>query len=118
MDNLANPQDAKQVLGNAKKVPRRVLAAQLSSSLRKTTFRTSRGKKIGRGRQLADMITELAINRQTTSADGTVIEIDDKQWLELVKFVYAHIDGPSGNEPVGGPVAIFKVYAGFDVDRV
>ena len=53
------------------------------------------GKRISGKRLIAVCCWELAKTGETTLPGGKKLEVDDhKEWLDLVRFIYQHIDGP------------------------
>jgi hypothetical protein len=52
------------------------------------------GKKVSRKRLLAELAWQLVSTGKATFPDGTVLEAAPKDWLETVKWIYSHIDGP------------------------
>jgi hypothetical protein len=53
------------------------------------------------GELLARLLWEIATTGRAKFPDGTELEVGPKDWLETVKWLYAHIDGPAPKpEPV------------------
>jgi hypothetical protein len=52
------------------------------------------GKKIAGKRWLGTALWELATTGGVTLPNGTILVVEPKDWLETVKWIYAHIDGP------------------------
>lgn len=103
----------------ARKAPKRKLAARLTTQLRRKILAAPLGKEVTREEYIARMLTDLATNMETQTVDGTTIKIvDPKEWLDIVKFMHSHLDGPPNQEAQFSGVNIFKVYAGVDVDKV
>ena len=51
------------------------------------------------GKQLAaSMVWEGVTTRRVTFPDGETVTLSPYHWLELVKWLYAHIDGPPRQE--------------------
>lgn len=76
------------------------------------------GKKMTNKDYLALMLWDIITNGEFHFADGTTFHIDDyAEWLQTVKFMSMHLDGNATTDnPVG--VNVFKVYMGFDEDKV
>ena len=49
-------------------------------------------------RYIARALWELATTGRVTLPDGTVWVVDPKDWLDTVKWLYVHIDGPAKTE--------------------
>lgn len=47
---------------------------------------------------LAGLVTELLTTGSATLPSGKVLEASPKDWIETVKWAYAHIDGPPKQE--------------------
>lgn len=64
--------------------------------------------KTARKRILARLVSEAATEGRATFPDGTVLQLAPRDWMEFVKWIYSHIDGPpkaemdvtSGGEPI------------------
>lgn len=96
----------------------RQLAILLEGALQQRVFISSNQKKLAKGYHMAQMLADLVVNMQAQTAAGVVIAIDNRQWLDIVKFVHAHLDGPASQQPQFSGVNVFKVYAGIDPDKV
>lgn len=117
-NSLAKP-TATGVKRAASRAPKRKLASQLHRQLRKRILAAPLGKTVSREQYLAKMLTDLATNYQTQTLEGDVIKIGDmREWIEIIKFIHTHIDGPVGTDNTFNGVNIFKVYAGIDMDKV
>lgn len=69
------------------------------------------GKKLSGKRFVAQAMWELATTGRVTMPDGVSWVVDPRDWIETVKWLYVHIDGPAkqvteltGAE--GGPLQI------------
>ena len=61
------------------------------------------GKRISGRRLMARHLWEIANTGRTTLADGREIIAGPQAWLDVVKFLYAQVDGPPPKElNVGG----------------
>jgi hypothetical protein len=63
-------------------------------SLRGGVSVTHDDKPITGGELLALLLWQIACAGRATFPDGTVLEVGPRDWLETVKWLYAHIDGP------------------------
>lgn len=52
------------------------------------------GKRISRRRLVSEMIWSLAVTGEATFPDGKKLEFSPEDWLGVIKFLYAQIDGP------------------------
>lgn len=50
--------------------------------------------KTARKRILARLVSEAATEGRATFPDGTVLQLAPRDWMEFVKWIYAHVDGP------------------------
>lgn len=77
------------------------------------------GKRTARKRVTATLLWELATTGRATFPDGTVLQADPADWLNAVKWLYQHIDGPPKAElDVTSNGETIKVYAGFNPEDV
>lgn len=56
------------------------------------------GKRIAGRRLIARYLWQAATTGQVTMADGKVLRLSPRDWLEVVKWLYAQIDGPPKHE--------------------
>jgi len=78
----------------------RALTKLLESSLGKTITVSVDGqeKKVNGKKVLAWLVAEGLTTGKITYPDGkTVLQLSPKDWLDLTKWVYAHIDGNAQN---------------------
>lgn len=54
--------------------------------------------KVSGHKLLAAVVTELVTTGSATLPSGKVLDPSPKDWIETVKWVYAHIDGPPKQE--------------------
>lgn len=103
-----------------KPVSKRKLATNLAKVGKRTRFVPLSGKRQSYERILAEMVWEAIATRTITFLDGSTVEIDKPEvWLDFVKFIHAHLDGPITVESMNfTEVNVFKVYAGIDIDKV
>lgn len=60
---------------------------------------------------VAALVTELATTGVATLPGGKVLDASPKDWLETVKWLYSHIDGPPKQElELSGALGILKGY--------
>lgn len=103
---------------------KRVIADALRAYARSTVMSYGHANKVfARADYLAEMLWQGITEGTFQYADGVVINLKDekdgtKLWLDLVKFVANHIDGPTGTSNNFNGVNIFKSYKGIDTDRV
>ena len=56
------------------------------------------GKRVAGRRLVARYLWEAATVGTVTMVDGKVLKLSPRDWLELVKWLYAQIDGPPKHE--------------------
>lgn len=90
----------------------RALTTLLEKGGNKTVM-LANGKRVSSKRLLARSIWEGITTGFVTFPNGTSYKLDPDEWMELVQFVYKHIDGnpPQRNEITGaeGNEIVFKV---------
>lgn len=116
--DTANITDLPALKREVKGMDARQLAMLLEGALQQRVFISSDQKKLAKGYHMAQMLADLVVNMQAQTAAGVVIAIDNRQWLDIVKFIHAHLDGPASQQPQFSGVNVFKVYAGIDPDKV
>lgn len=52
------------------------------------------GRRVSGKRLVAILLWQLAKTGKATMPNGRVLEVDHKDWFDVVKFIYQHIDGP------------------------
>lgn len=98
---------------------KRIIAHQLKRAGRGELFVEAMGKKMRFDAYLALMLWDAATTGTMYFADGTMIKITEfKEWLDLVKFMAQHLDGPAVNETNFNGINVFKVYQGIDEDKI
>jgi len=96
---------------------RRKIAEVISQTGDTTLFDQTTGKSMSYYRFLATQIWSLVVEGELIFADGKHMAIEDiDQWMNALKFLAGHIDGPVKDTSVG--VNIYKVYVGVDENRV
>jgi len=82
-------------------------------------FVESMGKKMPYQNYLAIQLWDAITTGEFLFADGTHMKIEAfKDWLDLVKFVAQHLDGPAVNEQNFIGINVYKVYQGIDESKV
>ena len=51
-------------------------------------------KRVSRKQVLARLVWEVATTGKALMPDGTTLQVDPKDWFDVTKFIYQHIDGP------------------------
>ena len=89
---------AKGVSGNPKGRPKKNRA--LTEILERAGAKTLdvNGKRSSSKQLVASMVWEGVTTRRVTFPDGETITLLPYHWLELVKWLYAHVDGPPKQE--------------------
>lgn len=73
---------------------------------------TAAGGLLARKQILAELMSEFVTTGRATMPDGRVLDAAPKDWIETVKWVYTHIDGPPKQEiEQSGGLTIKVVYA-------
>jgi hypothetical protein len=73
---------------------------------------TTDGALLPRKQILAELMAEFVTTGRATMPDGRVLDAAPKDWIETVKWIYAHIDGPAKQEiEQSGGLTIKVVYA-------
>ena len=87
--------------GNPKGRPpkHRVLTALLERAGAKTVLVD--GKNVSGKRWLAGALWQVVTSSSVTMPDGRVFDVEPKDWLETVKWLYAHVDGPPRQSAAG-----------------
>lgn len=101
-------------------ISKRLVAEAMRRASSHEFYAESVAKNISYADYMAMMIWDLATEGSLMFADGTILKltIDDlKIWLDTVKFIASHLDGPVQTNTFQG-VNIFKVYTGIDDSRV
>lgn len=63
-------------------------------SLRSLVPVSHNGKQVAGGELLAQLLWEIATTGKARFPDGTELIVGPRDWLEMVKWLYSHIDGP------------------------
>jgi hypothetical protein len=102
---------AKGQSGNPKGAPPKSRA--LTALLERAGSRTVEvdGKKVSGKRWLADALWQLTTTGTVTLPTGRVLVVEPKDWLETVKWLYVHIDGPAKQQTEHeGAITVHVVY--------
>jgi len=76
-------------------------------------------KKISYKEYLALILWEVVTTGTGHFLEGQALKIDKYgDWLDTVKFLANHLDGPVGNTINTGSVNLYKVYVGIDESKV
>lgn len=98
---------------------KRVLADLLKKAGQGELLVEAMGKKMRYDHYLALMLWDAVTTGEFYFADGRHLQIQEtKEWLEIVKFLMVHIDGPAVQDNTFNGINVFKVYQGIDTDRV
>lgn len=98
---------------------RRRLAALLAKAGEGELFVEAMNKKMRYDEYFALMLWDAVTTGMMYFADGTIVKIDQfKDWLDLIKFLTVHLDGPAIQENKFQGINIFKVYNNIDESRV
>jgi hypothetical protein len=117
--SIIDPKNPNQIV-TPNEISKRLVAEAMRRVGVKEFFAESVNKNISYADYLALMIWDAVTEGTIMFADGTTVDlrIDDvKIWLDTVKFIASHLDGPVQTNTFQG-VNIFKVYAGIDDDRI
>jgi len=76
----------------------------LTVALRRELSRTVEvdGKRINGKRILAQRVTELLQTGKATLANGLILQLAPKDWLDLVKWVYQYLEPPVTKNELSG----------------
>jgi hypothetical protein len=77
-------------------------------------------KKLSAKRFMAQAVWSIVTTGKVTLPDGREWTVEPDEWLDTVKWIYQHIDGPPKAGPAGtedDPIH-YKVYQGFDPTQV
>lgn len=72
------------------------------------------GKPVAGKRVLPGLAWEAALSAAVTLPDGTRLEFSPRDWLDLLKWLYTHIDGPPKGEldaNLSGELRVLVEYA-------
>ena len=67
-------------------------------------------KRASRKQVLARLVWEVATTGKALMPDGATLQVDPKDWFDVTKFLYQHIDGPPKTSlditSDGGPIQV------------
>jgi hypothetical protein len=110
---------ARPPLAAARQPIRRIIAHMLRKAGASKLIVDAMGKDMRHDAYLAIMLWDLVTTGEAYFADGKKLKIEDpKDWLDIVKFMSAHIDGPQVHEGPTLNVNVYKVYTNVEEDRV
>lgn len=95
MPNPWKPGQSGNPNGRPKK--NRALTEILEKQLAKTVTLAD-GARVAGKRYVAERMVELATAGKTTLANGQSISVHEVGWFEVVKWIYAQVDGPPKTE--------------------
>jgi hypothetical protein len=112
---MANPNWQPGISGNPKGRPPKARA--LTEILKRAGSQTLAvdGHKVAKRRIVAGMLWDIATTGRTKYADGKELVAGAAGWLDVVKFLYAQIDGPPRSEL---DVQVQGALAGLQLDDV
>jgi hypothetical protein len=101
-------------------VTKRIIAeAMRHGGLKEIVVDAIAGRKVTQAEWLSTMVWDGITTKEIVFADGKTFEVTDiKEWMALVRFVANHLDGPVNPNAVAGSMNFYKVYVGFDPDKV
>jgi hypothetical protein len=99
---------------------KRKLAYLLAKAGRGELYVEAMEKKMRYDNYFAIMIWDLATTGEAYFADGTQLKITEvKEWLDLVKFMAVHMDGPAVLEQnVANQINVYKIYTNIDESKL
>ena len=110
--------DMVQIIDDAPTDVKRLIAAHLREHAEKTFYVESTQRNMTYAEYFALMLWDVVTEGQILFADGTPMKVDVPQWTSIAKFVTTHLEGSASQDPTIGNVNVFKVYMGFDEDKV
>jgi len=98
---------------------KRAIAAEITAMGNKEVYSEYLAKKISYRSYLALVLWEAVTTGSMHFLEGQVLTISKyADWLDTVKFLATHLDGPVGNSINTQGINLFKVYMGIEEDRV
>lgn len=114
-----NPEQKQAAPATLDQPIKRILASMMKKAGAGDLFVEAMGKKMRYDEYLSLMLWDAATTGLMYFADGTIVRITEfKEWLDLVKFMAQHMDGPAVVENTFNGVNIFKVYSNIDDSKV
>ncbi len=82
---------------NGRPLKNRALTDILGKTGSKTVLDCDGKRRAGK-RVLARLVWEIALQGETTMPDGQSLKVSPSDWIGIVKWIYAQIDGPPRSE--------------------
>lgn len=71
------------------------------------------GKRVPAKRLMASLLWDIVVTGKATLPSGEALEVAPREWLETVRWLYTHIDGPAKQTlEHTGEVGIYEVDIG------
>ena len=97
---------------------KRLIAAHLREHAERIFYAESVGRNMSYAEYFSLMLWDVVSEGKIHFADGTSLEVDVPQWTAIAKFITTHLEGSATQDPTIGALNVFKVYMGFDEDKV
>ncbi len=95
----------------------RALTQLLEKAGNKTIAIHGKDKKTARKRVVAELVWQLVSEGKAEMPDGTALVLDPRDWVNTVKWIYAHIDGAAKSEiDITSKGEVIKAYVGITPD--
>jgi hypothetical protein len=120
MDNKLVPTANDIINGNeAKSSEQRQLAANLNERGELEVYYSPIADTMEYSKVVALQVFDAIVHGQVEFSNGKALQITEfRDWMDIVKFLHQHMDGPAAPEAVTQNFNLFKVYAGIDMDKV
>lgn len=117
---ITNPSPEPALLSQDDLSVKRIIAEAMKHGGLREVFVEADNKKHTYMDYMSMMVWDGIIEGEVLFADGTKLSIKDnaKIWVDLVKFLAAHLDGAVTPASNMNQVNIFKIYKGIDPDRI
>ncbi len=76
----------------------RALTTILEKAGNKTIAVEGQDRRVARKRLVAELVWQLVSEGKAVMPDGTELTLDPRDWVNTVKWIYAHIDGAAKGE--------------------
>jgi hypothetical protein len=97
----------------------RMIAELLRSAGSGEIWADSLGKKVSQSAYFSLMLWDAVTEGMLRFSDGRTLVIDNvADWVQIVKFLSVHIDGPATQGNTFNNINLYKVYNGIDINRV
>lgn len=107
-----------EVITDAPTNVKRLIAANLRENAEKTFYVESANRRMTYAECFAMMLWDIVTEGKVHFADGTAVQVDINQWTAIAKFLTTHLEGSASQDTTIGALNVYKVYMGFDEDRV